>query len=797
MTDFNSNQTSEIPQSSSFDIKHWALRILHLWPWFIVSISICVTIAYFYLRYTPPTYKAIASVLIKQGPENPLMAELGLGGAPKILGNEVEVLKSFDLMQEVVKKSQLYLTVRNQGRIGDRIVYGNDIPFVWEFANPDTLQRALKWQLYWEDNKWMLQVKPESEKSVAINLVMGQWYTKGGLKFRLWPNINSKSPKAGSEENHKYEILVLPLDAATSLAQGSIEILPVNKLSTILGLSFVDKHPLRAKVALANIINLYDQEGLEDKNRSASSTVDFLTARLEAVEKDLRGVEGQVEQYKTKNQITDLSSNAQQYLSMSTNIDAQKAQHESKVGVVDMLEKELVLNQENPRLMPSTMGIAEPSLGSLISRHNDLVLQKDRVQQKAGSKNPLLVDLESQIKDVRNSMIENVRNLRTAYDMELEDIKRKDNQLSSRIRNIPQIEKNLLQITRDQTVKMTLHTFLLQKREEAAVSLASAVPDIRNIDKARAIGQIAPVPSAVWFMAFLFGWLLPILGLVIIELMDNKVGNMKEVQKKTVAPLLGEISYIKKLESPIPVSKGGRSIVAEQFRTLRTAITYTGKGRNVIMVTSHRPGEGKSFTSTNLAASYALLNKKVIILEFDLRKPGISKNLGLKPTIGISSYLAGEATLDEAILPITGHDSGNLFLLPAGPLPPNPAELILSSQMELLIAELKERFDFIIIDTPPFSVVTDANLLQQYADASIVVLRQGYTFREVYEILNTRIIQYPEKPLYTILNGIGRTAKYNSSSYGYGYGQGYGYGGGYFESDKKKPFYKRDSVDNA
>lgn len=797
MTDFSASPTSEISQSSSFDIKYWVFRLLRLWPWFIVSIGLCITIAYFYLRYTPPNYKAVASVLVNQGPENPLMEQLGMDGGTKVLQNEIEVLKSFDLIQQVVLKTQLYLTVRNQGRIGDRIVYGNDIPFVWEFSNPDTLQKPAKWHLYWENSKWMLQVKPESDNPVSINIVMGQWYNKNGLKFRLWPNINSKSPKPGSEESHRYDIVLLPLNMATAIYQGSIEVAPINKVATILSLSVTDKHPLKARNALANMISIYNQEGLDYKNEGASITVDFLTARLETVERELKGVEGQVEQYKSKNQIMDLSGNAQQYLSMSTAIDAQKSEHQSKVSTVDMLEKELVLNQENPRLMPSTLGIIEPTLSALIARHNDLVLQKERIQQKAGSRNPLLVDLEGQIKDVRNSMIDNVRSLRTAYDMELDDIKRKDVQLNSRIRNIPQIEKNLLQITRDQTVKLTLYSFLLQEREKSAVTLASNISDTRNIDKARNIGQIAPVASTVWFMAWFFGIVFPILGLALVEMMDNKVGNLKEVQKKTMSPLLGEVSFIRKLDSPIPVSKGGRSIVAEQFRTLRTAITYTGKGKNVIMVTSHRPGEGKSFTSLNLAASYALLNKNVVILEFDLRKPGISKNLGIKPSIGISSYLAGEATLDEALIQVPDHDAGNLFLLPAGPLPPNPAELILSNQMDALIAELKSRFDYIIIDTPPFSVVTDANLLQQYADVSIVVLRQGYTFREVYEILNKRIIQFPEKPLYTILNGIGRTSKYDAGSYGYGYGQAYGYGNGYFESEKKKSIWKRDSVNNS
>lgn len=779
----------EQAEESSFDIKAVLLRILSIWPWILVSIAISLGVAYFHLRSTEPVFMSRAIVLIKDeskggggGIDNSVLQQMGVGGNGVMLENEIEVLRSYDLMKDVVKSAQLYLTIKHEGRISQHTLYGNDLPFVWEFANPDTINYNRHWNLFKKANKWMLQTADEGKPS---ELELGKWYSIEGLKCRLWPNIWNTSGNSQVSTWDNYNIIISSLGRATGYYMGNLNIKIVNEKAAVLALSMNDKSALKAKDALNALLNLYNQIGLNAKNRATVNTMDFLTERLESVEKELRGVESEVERFKVANRITDVSSNAQQYLSLANSIDQQKAVQETQLNIINSLEKELVLNEDNPRMVPSTLGIGEGSMSTLIARHNELILMRDRMKEKAGLSNPGLIDIEGQIKDIRITLITNVRNLRDSYKIALNDIERKNAQLNSRLRTMPALERNFLQITRDRGVKEQLYLFLLQKREEAAVTLASSIPDSRDIEKARIIGQVAPNRNSIWSMAWVIGLVLPIGGLMAIDFMNNKVGNRKEVEQKTRVPLLGEIAFLKNMDSPIPVLKGGRSVIAEQFRTIRTAISYTGKGKKVhtILVTSHRPGEGKSFTSINLAASYALLNQKVVILEFDMRKPRISKSLGLDSKVGISTFLSQTTiSLDELLVKIPNYDGDNLYILPAGPIPPNPAELILGDNMKILMKELEKRFDYIIIDTPPFSIVTDATLLQQFADISIVVLRQGYSFKNVYEELNQRMLQYPEDPIYTVLNGVGRTQRYNS----YGYGYGYGYGDGYYDNVKRK-----------
>jgi capsular exopolysaccharide synthesis family protein len=388
-------------------------------------------------------------------------------------------------------------------------------------------------------------------------------------------------------------------------------------------------------------------------------------------------------------------------------------------------------------------------------------------------------------------MISNIASLKRVYAQDLNSIMVRDKELSRSLVKVPEVERNLVQITRDKDVMEQLYFFLLQKREENSIALAGSVIDSRLVDSAKSEGQISPKSKPVWLAALFAGLLIPIIFVLLKDALDNTVGDKSEIEHSTMAPVLGEISYIRKLSKKIVIGEGDRSAVAEQFRTIRTQLEFTSKGRNLkrILVTSHRPGEGKSFTSLNLAASYTLLNKKVLILEFDLRKPRLAKYLDLSKSKGISSYLSGKAELDELIMEVPGFN-GNFFIISAGPIPPNPAELINGDLMEKFMLELNERFDIIILDTPPFGIVADPTLLEKFADISVVVLRQGFSLKMVYNEINSRISAKNDPPMYTILNGVGMQKKY---AYGY---ESYLYGYGYYSDDKdKKKFSIRQILD--
>ena len=783
----------EEKDDDAIDIKGWILRILRLWPWFIVTGAVAITIGWFYLRYTEPVYQSVAAILVKDETkgggsvlDNPLLEELNIGGKGKLVENEIEVLSSFNLLREVVRKENLYLSVKNKGQIASWTAYGNSIPFLLEFENPETIDMGYTWVFNFIHDPWMLQT---SENGNAIEILKGKWYKFKEMRFRFWPNPiyvqSGKSDVPG--QRPEFEISLSPIQSAAQNLKGQLSVAPVGKVGSVIRLTLTDLNSTRATDVLQSIIAIYNRQGLDDKKEVNTNTIDFLSERLKVVEKELKTVEGQVENFKRTNRITNISSEADVYLEMAKEIDRLNADQQTKVNIVNELERELQLNQNNPKLVPSSLGLADASLTSLIHRHNELVLQRERLIEKAGVKNPLLIDVDNQVKDLRTILLENVKNLKAGSEIALRDISQENKKLSAKLLNVPALEKNLIQISRDRNVQEQLYLFLLQKREESAVALASTVKDSRTIEDPRGIGQIKPDKTKILALAAGLGFLLPILFLFILDFFDNKIGSRLEIEKSSKAPLLGEIGYVANMKEAIEISPKSRSAVSEQLRGIRTAISFTVKGDNTktIMITSHQPGEGKSFTCLNLGASYALLDRKVVILEFDLRKPRLMRNLGFSADEGISNYLSGKGDIDKLLVEIPGYN-GNFSVLPTGTIPPNPAELILGPYMQKLMDGLKSRFDIIIIDSPPFSLVTDATLLQQYADMGIIILRQGYSIKESIDDINNRMLQFPEFPYYTILNGVGRSSKYSYYGSKYADKSGYGYYG-----DKPSHWFKR------
>lgn len=774
-----------LKDEESFDLKKWVFRILQSWYWFAGSLIICLLAAWLYLHYTNPVYQAIASVMIKDEKkggdisDNSILKELGIN-SNKLVENEIEVLRSYDLMEEVVRSQKLNTIFSVEGRIRDIPVFGKDVPFQLDLLSPDSIVAAANWTLTIKGNK--ASIASGEEK---LDAVFGSIYSLNGIRFRLIPNeYYLASNETEKTAVRSFFATILPYTAATGMYSGKLSVEPVSKQASVVSLSIIDPHPERAKVILARLIDIYNKQGLDDKNKVTANTIDFLNERLKAVSSDLQTVEGKVKDFKSSNQIMDISADAQQFMDMAKDIDMQRAESQTRLNIVSALERELILNQENPGLVPSTLGLEEVSLSSLIEKHNSLVLERERREKnpEIGPKNPLLIDLREQVQETRRKLLANVKNLKEAYQIALDDVSRKDEQLRRRITNMPQLEQKLVEIKRNQNVEEQLYAYLLQKREEAAVTLASNIPDSRTIVRARSIGAVSPNSKMIWIIAALFGLVVPLLVMLVLDFLNNKVGDAAEVEQKTRIPLLGMISYIRKINTPVVIGEKSRSVVAEQIRALRTSIGFTGKGKEVkkILVTSSQPGDGKSFISINLAASYALLDKKTVLVELDLRKPRVGKYLEIKSKEGLSSILTGKAKLSDVLVEIPAFKQ-QLFLLPAGYLPPNPAELISGTTMGDVIKELEGMFDYIIIDTPPFGLVTDAVLLQRYADITLAVLRQGHTNKGVYEDLNHRIAQNPDYPLYLILNGVGWRSRYRKYGYGYGKYGGYTYGKSYFD----------------
>jgi len=776
-------------EEENFNLKKWILRMLRAWPLFLLSFLICFSLAYLYLRYTNPVYKAVASLVVKDEKKgedlmySSALSEIGLGGTVnKLVENEIEKLKSYDLMEAVVDTLRLFVSVKLAGNVKDAVVFGDEIPFNIEIINPEAIGKVIHWKITYKAGAVFF--RGENKEPVPY----GQILNSDGIKFRCFPAAgNDKASPRDVNKLIDYKVDISSPVETTIFYSKKLSVEAASKFATVINLEMKDGNQKRVAAILETLVNIYNRQGLEDKNRVTDNTISFLSDRLSAVANELRGVEGSVQRLKENNKLTDLSSDAQQYVTTSQQVDAQKAQSQTRLNIVNALEQNLQQNQDNPELVPSTLGIDEPSLEQLVTKHNELVLEKERVQQKSGANNPLVVNITNQITKLRGELLINVRNLKQAYTISLNDISRKDAQLNNQIRNVPQLEKNLVQITRNRNVQEQLYSFLLQKSEEAAVIRASNIADSRTIVKARSLGPISPKRQLVWLFGILMSIVMPVTIISLKDFMDHRVGDISQVKQNTSLPLLGIISHVKKLKTSVVIAPHSRSLVSEQIRNIRTSINFLGKEKEVktVLVTSFQPGDGKSFVSLNLAAGYALMNKKTLMLECDLRRPHIAKELGLDTEKGISNVLTGQLSLDDAVVEIKEYE-GSLSLIPAGNFLGNAAELLSGRKMSDVMKTLQERFDHIIINTPPISLVADASLLQQYADITLIVVRQDHTSREIYTALKNRTAEHPEDPIYLLLNDVGKSRRYRGG-HGYGgyeYGYGYGYSKKYYYEEK-------------
>jgi capsular exopolysaccharide synthesis family protein len=773
---------SDIKDESSIDLKQVFINILNSWPWILLSTIITLALGVMYNRYAEPVFNAKSAILIKDEKkggagllDNPLLKDLQLGEGGKLIDNEVEVLHSYDLMDATVRKEQLFLDIKKEGKLTSRSVYGEEFPLEVRIANPDIISNSFTWEVTQRrsDNKWYINYNDQEH---ILPVTMGKWYSINGVIFQFdYSSLHNEDSSIVNEDTtaleNKYLFKFSSVNNTINAYLAALNVQPVSKTASIISLELTDHNAKRAKETLSSLIHIYKSQGLEDQKQISTNTLEFLNGRLAIIERELQAVEGQVERFQTNNKITDIPAEGQIYLDQAKEIDQQKAQQETQLSILGSLETSLQNNQDNDKMVTSASGILEPSLAALIQSYNQLVLERERQTTRLGPKNPITVDLGNQVKNTRESLIGNITSLKKAYGITLDNINKKDAELSMRIKSMPTIQKNLVQIKRDQSVKEQLYFFLLQKKEEAAITLASITADSRSIEQARSTGIVSPKKQLVLVISVLLGIFLPAAIIYIRNLLDNKIGDKDEVEQGCNAPVLGEISYARKEKSPIVVEKGSRSIIAEQFRVIRTNIGFTrndGKEPQVILVTSHRPEEGKSFVTLNLAASFALLDKKVVVLEFDLRKPRLSQALKVVSEKGISNFLSNATVSLNSLLYEVPDFGGNFSLLPAGPIPPNPAELILGPRMKAMMDELKTKFDYVILDTPPYSLVTDSSLLGVYADVNIVVLRHSFTFKFVLKELNKKMRENPSLGLYTIINRVGERRNYvKYKSYGY------------------------------
>ncbi|MGN6604245.1 MAG: GumC family protein [Ginsengibacter sp.] len=747
-------------------------KYLPYWPFYLLLVIIGLTGAWIYLRYKQPVYQTTATLLIKDDknatPASELQDAFDMFGAKKNVENEIEVLQSKTLMQEVVTNLHLYAPVYIAGRVINQSGYQRS-PIIIEAKQPDSLTEVK--EIHFKVNT--------RENNVSINdtaYQLNHWHSSpyGTLMFKTNPNYHVPKDYVIKKNNSPdYFFSLVPVKKAADEISKRVNISPSSKESTVIDLSIESTVPKEGEDILNELLKVYKEASILDKNQLAANTLKFVNERLAIVSNDLDSVESALQSFKAKNKITDISAQGQIYLQTVATNDQQISDINVQLAMLDEVEKYVKGKGDLGGIVPASIGgsDADPVLSSLLQKLSDLELQYTQMKKVVPENNPSLAALADGIDKLKPQILENIQSQRKNLSAARNDLTSTSNQYSSMLTSIPEQERELLNITRQQAIKNNIYTFLLQKKEETALSFASTVADSRIIDDAQTSDiPVSPKKKLIYLAAFL-GFL--ILGFVVIyikDLLNRTVQDRADVEKFTHIPFLGEVGY-EKTPSPFVISEGKRTFIAEQFRQIRTALGYLGVDaeHKKILVTSSISGEGKSFMSINLGISLGLTGRKVVILELDLRKPKLSEQFGVSRRTGLSNYLIGKV-LGEDLVQETKFE--NVFLIPSGPIPPNPSELISNGRLLALLKYLEQNFDYILMDTAPVNPVTDAYILSPMADLTLFIVRHDYTPKVLIQNLERQHKIDALKNPAIIYNGVkGRGIQ----QYGYGYGYGYGY----------------------
>ena len=774
-----SNNTNDLniwqEEEEDFNLRNFVFKYLRHWPWFVLSVLLCSTAAWLYLRYSTPIYEVSATLLVKDEEKGmasgaEMLEELGMMGGSKLVENEIEILKSRTLMEKVVDALNLTVSYWHEGRIRDVELHRRSPIKV----------NAADLSAYGKEHAMFIEPLDSSRYAMLDDdkKLMGEFLYSDRVdskygSFRVF-QVDSTLDGMKLTKDQYIKVRFTGRDRKVSELIEGLTAELVNQKSTVIKLGMEQALPEKGKEVLGKLLDEYTFASLEDKNREATNTLNFIEDRLKLITSELGDVEQDVEQYRRSAGITDLSTEANLFLEKVKDNDSKLNEVDIQLKVLDGVERYLSTNQYG-NVSPGALMVEDPVLTSYINQLTKLELEREELSRTTTKNNPFLQTLETQQANVKQAIRENIRNQKSGLQVTKSTLEALNNRLEGSISMIPRKERQYVEIKRQAGIKEDLYLLLLQKREETALSYASTVTDSRVVDLPFTSDEpIKPKRKIVVLIGLLFGFIFPAAVINIKELMTYTVQSKKEVEKETGLSVFGEIGIKPKEEKGEILDVNSRSFVSEQFRMIRSNLSYLfadekddGRGK-VLLITSSVAGEGKSFVTANIAASLGLLDKRVVILGLDLRKPKINEYLQVDNKKGITTYLSGRIEPEDLINPTKME---NVFLIPAGPIPPNPSELISKDRLGELIEGLQETFDYIILDTPPTSLVTDAILMAPLADVCFYIIRQNKSPKALLPILKEIKNKEVFKSIHVILNAVDYS---RISDYGYGYGYGYG-----------------------
>jgi capsular exopolysaccharide synthesis family protein len=770
----NSNK-SELWNLSIKDLFYKYVRFL---PMFLLSVAIALLLAFAYLRYTTRVYSATGSMLIKTedrpGRSDKIEDIIEGGNKTQNIQNEIEVLKSKQLMQRVVQKLNLEFSYSAKGRFVVNNIYKQG-PFLAEaFEIADSA------------HGFTLNIKFATSDEFRINnetalFKMGQLFKNEHGVFRL---VKRLPAVPGSE----YTVTWQPASVAAAGLAGGVKVQPKTAGTSILSINIQSTNAQLAADIINNLMIEYDSMTVEQNNHSNDQMINFISDRLKNMDKELDTLKLNFLKYKQKYKIFDVEKQSGVSFDKLTEADKAAAEQEFKLEVANDIDSYLK-NKSNKYKWdktPSSLILDDPTLAELTAAYNKAQLDRQAlVDGNAPPNNPLVKEAEGQIDKLHDKLIENLNNIRLSLAASINTLKSKSGAEQTKLQSLPFELKEYVEMERQINTKQALYTLLEGKREEAAITRASVISNSKVVDEAVVSNvPVKPNKKTIQIVAILIGLGLPALLIFVGEVLNDKINTRFDIERLTQAPILGEIGH-SFADNTLIVSKTSRTMVAEQFRIIRSNLQYVVNkpDKTVILVTSSFSGEGKSFVSTNMAAVLALAGKKTIILEFDIRKPKVLSGLKMGKRPGITNYLMGKAGIDELITPVPNYE--NLFVLSCGPVPPNPSELLLDTKVTELFSEIGKRFEIIVIDTAPVGMVSDALTLSKFADCTLYLVRQGHTFKKQITLIDELYRESKLPKVSIVINDVKNKPGYGYYGYGrYGYGYGYGYSSSYYDEEK-------------
>lgn len=795
----NSQNMEELEES--INVRALLMKYLIYWPWFIISVILCLSCAFFYLRFQTPIYNTTAAVLIKEtDPRSKAMTQAnGAVAALQDIGgfsmtsnfdNEVEILKSRTLIKKVVSELGLYIQHSKDQTFGYDIPLYRNTP-VKVYITPEEAEKlqggARLRMTYTPEGKLSLTAKyildqEEAEITASFDSLPAVLPTPIGV-FSFTHNDSTKF-----EKPIKLNVCISsPTTVAQSYAQ-NLSVSPTSKTTTIAQVSLKNSHKQRSVDFINRLVAIYNQDANDEKNEVAEKTAEFIEERIGIINAELGAAENQLATFKQQAGLTDLSSDAQLALQESSKYEQLRVENATQIQLVEFLKTYINQEENANEVLPANVGLKDQNLSTIIEQYNTMIIERKRLLRTSSESNPAIINMNTGIEAMRRSVQTTVESVLKGLYITKADIDKQTSKFEARINKAPQQEKEFLTIARQQEIKAALYTMLLQKREENAITLASTATNGRIIEEALAgSAPIAPKKMVIGLAALVIGLGFPV-GLIFLrDLLKYKIESREDVQKITHAPILGELPRCNtKATGSIVIQENKNNIMEECFRGLRTNLLFMlEKGQQVILFSSTQPGEGKSFVAGNTATSLAFLGKKVLIIGMDIRKPGLNKVFRLSNrAVGITNYLSDPEHVN--LLDMIQHSdiSTNLDILPGGPVPPNPTELVAREHLDHAIEELKKHYDYIILDTAPIAMIADTAIIGRVADMCVYVCRADVTPKEDFEYINVLQKEKKFKKIATVINDIDMSKR--KHSYGYGYGRKYGYGYGYGYETKKE-----------